>query len=248
MARLVCRVLTFVSLVSLAVGLAGCWQSTMCIRAVTCVTTCGGAVFNAGCGRCPSGMFDDIACRDAGPVADAGPSDAPPPPVDAGSPVDAPPGDECERSSQCVIRSATCCGNCGAATATDYVALPTDEVVAYATATCADEGSPACPRCAAANDPWLVAVCNGGECEGFDLREESLTECVSPSDCVLAARTCCDCGLLGVGETLAYNPARGTPAEYVCDLDVPSCPPCVPTFDGLTAGCVSGRCVVFGPD
>ncbi len=44
--------------------------TTPCVRAVQCVSACGGAVVQSGCCPCPAGTFDDLVCRDAG--ADAG--------------------------------------------------------------------------------------------------------------------------------------------------------------------------------
>lgn len=155
---------------------------------------------------------------------------------------------QCEAHSDCAIRAASCCGRCGAATDTDFLAAPVSALAAIAAAICEAEGNPGCPECAAPDDPELVALCREGRCVGVDLGTEPITECSAPSDCVLAARECCACGLIEAPAAIAYNPARGTPNTYVCD-DGTACPPCVPTFaSGVTAGCVAGRCVVFGPD
>lgn len=48
--------------------------TTPCVRAVRCVSACGGAVVQSGCCPCPAGTFDDLVCRDAG--ADAGDASA----------------------------------------------------------------------------------------------------------------------------------------------------------------------------
>ncbi len=195
---------------------------------------------------CPSSISFD-AGRDV-PATDDVRFDAPSP-IDADLPLDVRvvpdvPATGCVRHSDCVIRAESCCGSCGAATATDFIALHVDDVDDYVGTLCA--GVP-CPECAQPDDPMLVASCEAGRCVGRDLRLEVFTECSAPADCVLGPRRCCDCGLLGVSQTIAYNTARGNPYDLICDADAPACPPCVPTFDMLSADCAAGRCVVLGP-
>jgi hypothetical protein len=64
-----------------AVSVSGCPATVMCIRSVRCVAACGDTPIEVGCSACPSGTFDDLACRDGGTTdagsADAGSSDAP---------------------------------------------------------------------------------------------------------------------------------------------------------------------------
>jgi hypothetical protein len=188
----------------------------------------------------PSGA--DVPGLDA-PGADVPGLDAPAPPDVPGLDAPAPPDvllTGCDVNSQCVIRAESCCGSCGAATADDWIALNVADLDDYSAAVCVGIG---CPECARPDDPWLVASCSMGDCVGTDLRLSPLTECAAASDCVLGPRQCCDCGLLGELSTIAYNPARGSPYGLICDPDI-ICPPCVPTFDGLAADCVGGRCVV----
>lgn len=180
----------------------------------------------------PAGL--DAPAADA-PMPDASATDVPG--LDAPVVVDAPGG--CDVNSQCVIRPESCCGSCGAATADDWIALHVSELDGYAESVCAGTF---CPECSRPNDPWLIASCRMGDCVGTDLRLSPLTECAAPSDCTLGPRQCCDCGLLGVEGSIAYNPARGSPYDLICDPDA-TCPPCVPTFS-VTADCVGGRCVV----
>lgn len=44
--------------------------------------------------------------------------------------------DDCSTNSDCIIRPASCCGQCGAATREDIVALNMDRESAYLTANC----------------------------------------------------------------------------------------------------------------
>jgi hypothetical protein len=231
-------------MVSITPLAAGCGTTT-CVRALECVERCGGPVVASGC-SCPAGTFDQLTCVDAASF-DAGPSVDIGTTLDTGSSIDAA-GPECESNSGCGLRPASCCGRCGAATADDYLAAPVSQLAALGVGICEAEGNPGCPECESPDDPYLAAVCESGECVGLDLREEPLTECSAPSDCVLAARRCCACGTIEEPQAIAYNPARGNPNEILCG-DILCGDPCVPTFaSGLAPGCVAGRCVVFGPD
>jgi hypothetical protein len=215
-------------------------------------------VVSSGC-SCPSGTFDSLTCADAAAFDAAATADTGTPvdtgvSVDTGTPLDSERvldsgGDECTMNSGCGLRPASCCGSCGAATAGDYLAAPVSQLATIGAQICEAAGNPGCPECARPNDPFLAALCRAGDCVGLDLREEPLTECTVPSDCVLAPRECWSCGLIDQPAAIAYNPARGSINDYVCDTGRTCDEPCVPTFaSGLAASCVSGRCVVFGPD
>ena len=150
-------------------------------------------------------------------------------------------GGACTAASDCTLLPETCCGVCGVATAADMVAVADDDVEANRTRACRDtEG---CPDCFMEQDPFLLAVCSAGECEVRDLRVDTLTSCTNSDECQLAPRECCACGVLSRAEVVAFNPARGSYADLVCDPRA-DCPPCVPILDGLRAECVSGHCAV----
>jgi len=195
-----------------------------------------------------AGCFSSTEPSDSGVRPDAFALDGPSV-TDAPSPLpDTATASGCARNSECGLRPASCCGRCGAATATDFVAARTDQLTTLAAAICEAEGNPGCPECASPDDPFLAAVCRASACVGVDLRLEAITECETSADCVLAPRECCGCGTYGVSGSVAVNPARGRLSDYVCDDDSP-CPPCVPSFEsGVSPSCVSGRCVVFGAD
>lgn len=250
------RHLTVAALVlCVALTLCGC-PGRECFAAVRCVATCGGPVVSTGCGPCGAGTFDDVRCLDAGPgdggAVDGGAldarSDGASPDAGAldggGGATDGSAATSCAVTSDCALRAASCCGNCGSPTLGDYVALHVDDVDGYGSAVCAAEGFPPCARCDLPTDPYLAAVCRSSACVGLDLRTEPLTACATASDCTLGPRACCDCGLLGAAETVAYNAARGSLSEYTCDVGAPPCPPCVPSFDSVMPDCVAGRCIV----
>jgi len=151
-------------------------------------------------------------------------------------------GGACTAASDCTLLPESCCGSCGAATATDMVAVANEDVPANRALACA--GGVGCPECFMQQDPFLLAVCSAGACEARNLRVDTLTSCTGSEECQLAARECCACGVLARSEAIAFNPARGSYAALVCD-PAADCPPCVPILDGLRAACVSGHCSVM---
>ena len=51
---------------AVALLLSGCStgpECGECLRAITCVKSCGGPAVTSGCCPCPAGTFDDIQCR-----------------------------------------------------------------------------------------------------------------------------------------------------------------------------------------
>lgn len=147
----------------------------------------------------------------------------------------------CAGPSECQLLPESCCGTCGAPTPGDMIAVHRARVAENRASACADPV--ACPECFMPTDPYLVATCRAGECEAVDLHQDALTTCSADAECTLAAATCCACGELGAGETIAYNPARGSLADVICDPEI-ACPPCVPFFEGVEARCQGGRCAV----
>lgn len=148
---------------------------------------------------------------------------------------------ECVAATDCTLLPQSCCGSCGAPTPGDMVAVPNDRVDEQRAAACG-EGA-VCPGCFMEPDPFLLATCDAGRCQAIDLHADDLTLCTSDADCQLAPRVCCGCGVLGAREVIAFNPERGSYGELVCDPRA-DCPPCVPTYEGVEAGCDAGRCVV----
>lgn len=200
------------------------------VRAEGGPTCCDGVGESAECGpdgawRCPLGTIDVSSCTGSW-VADRCGLSAP----------------ECDVPSQCLLRPESCCGSCGAATPDDMIAIPLADQAAYVDMVCGG-GTIGCPECAARQDPYLLATCRDRRCTAIDLHVDPLTECASASDCTLAPLQCCACGLLGMDQVVAFNPAHGSIGALVCDPDA-DCPPCVPDFGSITATCEAGRCVV----
>jgi hypothetical protein len=147
----------------------------------------------------------------------------------------------CTTRSDCAVAPVTCCGDCGVARSGDAIALATSQLGSWHTAAC--RGGEACPRCAGRIDPMLIATCEAASCRLHDLHTEAIGACTTDTDCALAPATCCDCGALGAGAVVAFNPAHGDIGAITCDAGT-ACPPCVPTFTGVAAQCMGGHCEV----
>ncbi len=150
--------------------------------------------------------------------------------------------DSCGLTSQCVVRPESCCGDCGAATRDDIIALNQDYVQAYASNNCANVD---CPGCYAPTDPTLLATCSSGSCTVVDLMEHPSTECLSADDCRIRTNDCCECnGGVTQEHLIAINIAfESAFSSLVCD-PVTACPDCMPVYpENVKADCVAGRCV-----
>ena len=149
--------------------------------------------------------------------------------------------DACDLTSECVIRSQSCCGTCGAATRDDVTALNQDFVSTYASNECLGQG---CPACYKATDPTLFAQCMQGLCTVVDLLQHPVTQCSSASDCRIRTKDCCECGggmneesllAINVGQEAAFS-------ALVCDPNT-ACPECMPDYPDVVADCQNGRCI-----
>ena len=144
----------------------------------------------------------------------------------------------CQVNSDCVVRPESCCGECGAATRDDIIALNENELDEYQATVC--DAAVGCDPCYQATDPFLGAMCDGGHCEVFDLRASPITECVTSEDCRVRAQECCECGATMTQETLiAINVGQEAAyAALVCDPNT-TCLECAPAYpDAATAVCV----------
>jgi hypothetical protein len=148
--------------------------------------------------------------------------------------------------SDCILRSASCCGQCGAATRGDAIAVNVAHQSDYASSVCGT--GTACPECASPQDPTLGASCQSGKCAVVDLQVLPLTECQSDSDCRIRTRDCCECGGNVSLESLIAirNDAEAAYAAIACDPGQ-GCDDCMPVYPvGATAACFGGRCTVNG--
>lgn len=150
--------------------------------------------------------------------------------------------DVCSASSDCIVRSASCCGQCGAATREDMVAIAKAQASDYATAVCGS--SYGCPACYMAQDARLIATCEAGHCKVVDLAAHDATSCSQASDCRIRTNVCCECGgPIDVEHLVAIaNDGEAAFSSLVCDAGQ-GCPECAPTYPPeVTATCASGHC------
>lgn len=153
--------------------------------------------------------------------------------------------DVCEVNSDCVVRPASCCGQCGAATREDIVALAKGSVAAYQSAKCGDVFG--CPACYMAQDATLIATCSSGRCTVVDLLAHAATACGAAADCRIRTNVCCECGgpmdqehLVSISDESLFQP-------LVCD-PLQACPECAPVYPPeYSADCSGGHCVAKGP-
>jgi hypothetical protein len=150
--------------------------------------------------------------------------------------------DDCTRNSECVIRPASCCGACGAATREDAIALNASKLGAYGQATCGDVFG--CPACYMPQDATLIATCDAGRCKVVDLMAHGSTTCTSSSECRIRTNVCCECGgPANIEHVIAVNvSAEPDFAKLVCDANQ-ACPECAPIYPSdVVALCSGGRC------
>jgi hypothetical protein len=151
----------------------------------------------------------------------------------------------CSLTSECVVRPASCCGSCGAATRRDAIAIHRANADGYTLAMCQDTG---CPACDAPQDPTLIGHCENGACQVVDLLAQPLTECSADVDCRVRTASCCECGGNTALEALIAIRADSE-AEYrqlACDPGT-DCGKCAVIYpEGAVAVCMDGRCTVTG--
>lgn len=149
----------------------------------------------------------------------------------------------CSVNSECMLRSASCCGSCGSPTRADVIALNQAALAAYASSVC--DVNQTCPACVAMTDPTLVATCQAGQCEVVDLTTSPMTACTTDTACVIRTNACCECnGPMDQGSIIALNHdlAASYPA-LVCDPDA-TCPDCLPVYPtNVLPVCESGHCL-----
>lgn len=106
----------------------------------------------------------------------------------------------CTYPTDCILHSASCCGDCGAYTRDDIISLTSEDLAQYLDENCSQKG---CPGCYKAPNPSLFADCSKeGQCTWIDIYDPNqdyateYTRCSTDSDCVLRARECCECGAM----------------------------------------------------
>ncbi len=151
----------------------------------------------------------------------------------------------CSEPSECAVTPNTCCGECGVATLEGSTAVNRENLGELSERLCADPV--ACPDCAAAPNPALVATCNAARCAVVDVSRLPLAACITDDDCVLRTRECCECGASTAPESLIALRPDGL-IDYlglVCDSGA-ICDDCVPTYPAdVEAACIEGVCEVI---
>lgn len=146
----------------------------------------------------------------------------------------------CQVNSDCLLRSASCCGSCGAATREDSIAINKQFSAQYASQNCEAVD---CPGCFMPQDPTLLATCRGGQCTVVDLLTHPATECQSPNDCRPRTTDCCECGAPTDPEHLIAISVSGDLqySQLVCDPAV-GCDDCLPNYPPVSIGCIDNHC------
>ncbi len=103
-----------------------------------------------------------------------------------------------------------------------------------------------CPPCVGTIDPNLMARCESGRCQGFDIRSDpTYTKCGSDQECTLRkGLACCECGAEGNWVAVSHvgNMLIGRDACAVGSV----CPGCIPVPPGdLFPRCDNGTCRMF---
>jgi hypothetical protein len=140
---------------------------------------------------------------------------------------------------------------CGAATKTDQIALPREEVAAYHESVCKAGGaSIGCPECAAAPNPELQAFCRDGECAPVFIPSDSVSECAADADCEAVQGICCgpcddtERSLVAVAKT-----KKSEVLSQICDprVDCTTCPLPSPIKSTVRCDPTTRHCVIMRP-
>jgi hypothetical protein len=147
---------------------------------------------------------------------------------------------QCQRSADCILDFADCCGRCGVTPVDGLVAVRADAWETYRARAC-PAGS-TCPACAASISPDALALCVGFQCTPIDT--EPVTRCATDVDCHLRYKDCCECdslpsaaNLIAVSDLVGYQQLACTEgfACATCDTEYPP---------EARAACVAGHCTV----
>ena len=148
----------------------------------------------------------------------------------------------CNVTSECLLRSESCCGSCGAATRDDSIAINQSKAGQYTQMVCEGGG---CPACFMPQDPTLLATCESSQCQVVDLLNHPSTACQTDSDCRVRTTDCCECGGSIEPDHLVAISVNGDAqfSALVCDPNV-ACPECAPAYPPAKVACISGHCTL----
>jgi len=150
----------------------------------------------------------------------------------------------CDQPGTCLLAPTNCCGYCGPAPLSGYLAVNEKHYQDVQNQLCADPM--ACPDCISYEEPNYLALCRVDQCAAVDLRTDILSACADDTDCRLRWGTSC-CESCGGSSLVAYNQKANLESE-VCQPFGGACPPCMPPPYPSTASavCEAGHCKVKG--
>jgi hypothetical protein len=156
-------------------------------------------------------------------------------------PTAKPAEDACDRASDCVAISPSCCGACEPVEISDRIAVNTARA---AERVCGDVACGPCPPLGAGESNtgrYFDADCVDHHCVVIDIRESSVTECTIDSDCrVRIGAECC--------ERCAGEPVAVSRNANLCPDGPAACPPCAPIIPpGYGSVCNAGHCLLTEP-
>jgi hypothetical protein len=133
----------------------------------------------------------------------------------------------CSDTSECVLREASCCPDCGLQDASRTLAFHRD-YGDYVTRTVCGPIPPPCPPISCEPAPvYIIPLCIEGRCQAIDIRQDKLTSCSTDTQCRLRwGTTCCEpCGTPPVQLLVAVN-SQVSYDQTVCGMGT-GCPECV---------------------
>jgi hypothetical protein len=153
--------------------------------------------------------------------------------------------DHCNRTSDCIVVSNSCCDACGEPTLAQVDAVNRFRVDDQRDDVCPDPVP--CPKCASQDNPDLLATCAAERCQAVDIRTHAVSSCALDTDCKLRVSGCCECGGSTLPEALiAINASLETAyRELACDAGQ-ACAECAPVYPTeVEAHCApDGHCAV----
>lgn len=139
---------------------------------------------------------------------------------------------QCATHADCVLQFRSCCGPCGVPEGDLYIATRVDSPNLNDAGICRGTPNGACLDCVSLENPAIHAACVDGECSVLDLTDHG--ECASDQDCRVTTKDCCECG----GDFSSSGAIAVTQSFTSHDYcDSPTCDPCVPSTEGVTATC-----------
>lgn len=161
--------------------------------------------------------------------------------ADRGPAVDLYPGASCTHPTDCVLRPASCCGDCGAYARGDVVSLLQEQLSEYQDTVC-PQGA-ACPPCYTKPDPALLPDCDAsGMCTTLDLYDpdqgyvSEYTACERDEDCTIRTTECCECGASLERLVAIRVDKRADFYNLVCPPGT-GCPECAPDYSPFFSWC-----------